>query len=165
MVTPHKSQQAHPVLGTNRGAAAHRHRGKLKNTSRTSSAQRSESADRGVMAHMKFIIRIPIEIPELEVLMAKIDDVAAQVQNLTEAVRSFVQRQADTIGQLQPELSTLQADDDVENSKLEGLSSAIDSLTAEVNSFGQTPVPVDPAEPEGETEPIAEEPVPGEESQ
>jgi len=117
------------------------------------------------MAHMKFIIRIPIEIPELGVLMAKIDDVAAQVQTLTEAVRNFVQRQADTIGQLQQELSTLQADDDVENSKLEGLSSAIDSLTSEVNSFGQTPVPVDPAEPEGETEPIAEEPVPGEESQ
>jgi len=92
--------------------------------------------------------------------MAKIDDVAAQVQTLTEAVRGFVQRQADTITQLQTELSTLQADDDVENSKLEGLSSAIDSLTQEVNNFGQTEVPVDPAEPGGDTEPIAEEPVP-----
>ncbi|HWI66776.1 MAG TPA: hypothetical protein VNS88_00090 [Nitrospiraceae bacterium] len=111
------------------------------------------------MAYMKFIIRIPIEIPELEVLMAKIDDVAAQVQQLTEAVRGFVQRQADTISQLQQELSTLQADDDVENSKLEGLSSAIDSLTQEVNNFGQsTEVPVDPADPQGETEPISEQP-------
>lgn len=110
---------------------------------------------------MRINLKIPleIEIPQLEVLMAKIDDVAAQVQTLTEAVRGFVQRQADTITQLQTELSTLQADDDVENSKLEGLSSAIDSLTQEVNNFGQTEVPVDPTEPEGETEPIAEQPV------
>jgi len=111
---------------------------------------------------MRINLKIPIEIdiPQLEALMAKIDDVAAQVQELTEAVRGFVQRQADTIGQLQQELATLRADDDVENSKLEGLSGVVQSLTDEVNSFGQTPVPVDPAEPGGDTEPIAEEPVP-----
>jgi uncharacterized coiled-coil DUF342 family protein len=109
---------------------------------------------------LKFKIPLDVHIPELEVLMAKIDDVAAQVQQLTEAVRGFVQRQADIIQQLNSELETLRADDDVENSKLEGLSSAIGSLTDEVNNFGQTPVPVDPAEPTGETEPIAEEPVP-----
>jgi hypothetical protein len=104
-------------------------------------------------------IKIPIHIPELEVIMAKIDDVAAQVQTLTDAVRGFVQRQADTIGQLQQELAALKADDAVEDSKLEGLSSVVQSLTDEVNSFGQnTEVPVDPTEPGGETEPIAEEP-------
>jgi hypothetical protein len=112
------------------------------------------------MAHLKWIIRIPIEIPELGVLMAKIDDVAAQVANLTEAVRGFMNRQADIIGQLNAELETLRADDDVENSKLDGLSGVVQSLTDEVNSFGQsTEVPVDPAEPGGETEPISEEPV------
>jgi hypothetical protein len=105
-------------------------------------------------------IKIPIHIPELEVIMAKIDDVAAQVGTLTDAVRGFVQRQADTIAQLQQELATLKADDAVEDSKLEGLSNVVQSLTDEVNSFGQTEVPVDPAEPGGETEPIAEEPVP-----
>lgn len=106
-------------------------------------------------------IKIPIHIPELGVLMAKVDEVVAQVQELTEAVRGFVQRQANQIQQLQSELSTLQADDDVENSKLEGLSSAVSSLVNEVNSFGQnTEVPVDPAEPGGETEPINEEPLP-----
>jgi len=112
------------------------------------------------MAYIKIpSIKIPIHIPELERVMAKIDDVVNQVQQLTEAVRGFVQRQADQIAQLQQELSTLQADDDVENSKLDGLSNVVQSLTDEVNSFGQTPVPVDPAEPGGETEPIADEPV------
>jgi hypothetical protein len=105
-------------------------------------------------------IKIPIHIPELGALMAKIDDVVNQVQSLTDAVRGFVQRQADTISQLQQELSTLQADDAVEDSKLEGLSNVVQNLTDEVNSFGQTPVPVDPADPEGETEPIGgDEPV------
>jgi hypothetical protein len=114
-------------------------------------------------------IQIPIHIPELEVLMAKIDDVAAQVQALTEAVRGFMNRQADIIADLNSELETLRADDDVENSKLDGLSSVVQSLTDEVNAFGQnTEVPVDPAEPGGDTEPIVppeeeepdEEPVP-----
>jgi uncharacterized coiled-coil DUF342 family protein len=105
-------------------------------------------------------LRLVLHIPELEALMAKIDDVAAQVEQLTEAVRGFMNRQADIIGQLNSELSTLRADDDVENSKLDGLSNVVQSLTDEVNNFGQTPVPVDPAEPGGETEPIIEEPVP-----
>jgi hypothetical protein len=92
--------------------------------------------------------------------MAKIDDVAAQVGQLTEAVRGFMNRQADIISQLNAELETLRADDDVENSKLDGLSNVVQSLTDEVNTFGQnTEVPVDPAEPGGETEPISEEPV------
>jgi hypothetical protein len=104
-------------------------------------------------------LRLVLHIPELEVLMATVDDVAAQVQNLTDAVRGFVGRQADIIAQLNSELATLQADDAVENSKLEGLSGALTQLTGEVNDFGKTPVPVDPAEPEGGTEPIAEEPV------
>jgi hypothetical protein len=104
-------------------------------------------------------LQIPVEITEMEGLMAKIDDVAAQVQNLTEAVRGFVGRQADTINQLNQELETLRADDAIENSKLEGISDAVQSLTDEVNDFGSTEVPVDPAEPEGETEPIAEQPV------
>jgi hypothetical protein len=109
----------------------------------------------------EIVIRIPIEIPELEVLMAQIDDVAAQVQQLTEAVRGFMNRQADIIGQLNAELSALKADDDVENSKLEGLSGVIQSLTDEVNRFGQnTEVPVDPADPGGEVEPIQPDPVP-----
>jgi hypothetical protein len=108
----------------------------------------------------EIVLRIPIEIPELEALMAKIDDVAAQVQALTEAVRGFMNRQADIIGQLNAELATLRADDSVEDSKLEGLASTVQSLTDEVNAFGQnTEVPVDPAEPGGETEPISEEPV------
>jgi hypothetical protein len=109
-------------------------------------------------------LRLVLHIPELEVLMAKIDDVAAQVANLTDAVRNFMNRQADIIGQLNAELEALRADDDVENSKLDGLSGVVQTLTDEVNSFGQTEVPVDPAEPGGETEPISEEPVGGEEA-
>ena len=105
-------------------------------------------------------LRLVLHIPELEVLMAKVDDVAAQVADLTEAVRGFMNRQADIIGQLNSELETLRADDDVEDSKLEGLSGVVQSLTDEVNSFGQTEVPVDPAEPEGGSEPIVDNTLP-----
>lgn len=107
-----------------------------------------------------FHLSIPLRIPELEALMADVDQVVQQVQALTDAVRGFVSRQADTINQLNSELSTLRADDDIENSKLEGISSAIQSLTDEVNSFGnETEVPTDPSDPGGETEPIAPDPV------
>lgn len=92
--------------------------------------------------------------------MAKIDDVAAQVAGLTEAVRGFMTRQADIIAQLNAELEALRADDEVENSKLEGISGVVQSLTDEVNAFGQnTTVPVDPANPDAGEEPINDEPV------
>ena len=105
-------------------------------------------------------IRIPIHIPELERVMAKIDDVAAQVETLTNAVRDFMGRESQIIGDLNAELETLRADDAIENDKLEGISGVVQTLTDEVNSFGQsTEVPVDPTDPGGETEPISEEPV------
>ena len=103
-----------------------------------------------------FHLRIPVHLPELEALMADIDVVVQQVQTLTDAVRGFVQRQADALNTANQELANLKADDAVEDSKLEGLSSALTSLTDEVNNFGtQTEVPVDPSDPSGETEPIA----------
>jgi uncharacterized protein YoxC len=105
-------------------------------------------------------IRIPIHIPELEIIMAKIDDVAAQVQTLTTAVRDFMGRESQIIQDLNSELETLRADDAIENEKLEGISGVVQTLTDEVNNFGQsTEVPVDPTEPDSGTEPISEEPL------
>ena len=84
---------------------------------------------------------------KLDLLMAKIDEVQETVTALDSAVRSFLSAHTTTIGNLMAEIETLKADDEVENSKLDGISATAEQLRQDVVNFGGEQ-PETPEEPE-----------------
>jgi hypothetical protein len=91
--------------------------------------------------------------------MAKIDDLQASFDQLNGVVRGFLGSQQQRIAELEAARDALLADDSVEDSKLEGLISAVDGLRADVDSAsGSVPTPEDPSPVEPVEEPPVEEP-------
>lgn len=90
--------------------------------------------------------------------MAKIDDLQASFDQLNGVVRDYLGSQQQRISELEAARDSLLADDSVEDSKLEGLISAVDGLRSDVDeAAGNVPTPVDPS-------PVEEVPVDGEPS-
>lgn len=93
----------------------------------------------------------------IDLLMAKIDDLQASFDQLNGVVRNYLSSQQDRIAELEEARDALLADDSVEDSKLEGLISAVDGLRADVDeAAGNVPTPEDPS-PVDET-PVEEGP-------
>lgn len=87
----------------------------------------------------------PIE-RQLTTLMAKIDDLQAQFSQLDSAVRALLATLPGSIGALEAEVAQLRADDAVEDSKLDGISTAAADLRGAVEAFGSAApadIPVD----------------------
>lgn len=91
---------------------------------------------------------------KIDQAMAKIDEVQETVDSLDVAVRSFLSAHTTTIGELMAEIDALRADDEVENSKLEGIQAKADQLRDDVVNFGGE-APHEPETPE-EPEPAPE---------
>jgi hypothetical protein len=95
--------------------------------------------------------------------MSKIDDLQSSFDQLNQVVRDFLGSQQTRIAELEAVRDALVADDSVEDSKLEGLISAVDGLRSDVDSAaGNVPTPEDPSPVEEEPvdeEPVEEEPV------
>jgi hypothetical protein len=92
----------------------------------------------------------------IDLLMAKIDDLQTSFDQLNGVVRNYLSSQQDRIVELEEARDALLADDSVEDSKLEGLISAVDGLRADVDeAAGNVPTPVDPT-------PVDDAPVDGE---
>lgn len=87
--------------------------------------------------------------------MAKVDDLQTSFDQLNETVRSFLGSQQNRIAELEAARDELLADDSVEDSKLEGMITAIDGLRSDVETAaGNVPTEVDPTP----VEPPMEEP-------
>jgi hypothetical protein len=88
--------------------------------------------------------------------MAKIDDLQASFDQLNQVVRDYLGSQQTRITELEAARDALLADDSVEDSKLEGLISAVDGLRSDVDAAaGNVPTPEDPSPVEP---PVEEEP-------
>jgi len=87
--------------------------------------------------------------------MAKVDDLQTSFDQLNGVVRNFLGSQQTRISELEAARDALLADDEVEDSKLEGLISAVDGLRTDVDAAaGNVPTEVDPT-PVEPTEPQA----------
>lgn len=86
---------------------------------------------------------------KLALLMAKIDDLSAGFNQLDSAVRALMARLPDATVALEAEIAKLKAEDALEDSQLEGLTTAAAELRASVEAFGaaapDVPVEIPPA--------------------
>lgn len=88
--------------------------------------------------------------------MAKIDDLQSSFDQLNGVVRDYLGTQQSRITELEAARDALLADDTVEDSKLEGLISAVDALRSDVDAAADNvPTPVDPTpvDPEAPVDP------------
>jgi outer membrane biosynthesis protein TonB len=90
-------------------------------------------------------------------ILARIDDLQAAFDSLDSSVRAFLASHSQNVDALEQELATLRADDAVEDSKLEGITAAVDDLRGAVDVLSVPEAP--PAEP-GPVEPAPDEPAP-----
>lgn len=93
---------------------------------------------------------------KLTTIMAQIDDLQGEFDQLSTAVTSLLDSLPSATNELQARINQLVEDDEIENSKLAGLTSAMSTLRQTVTSFGQEAAPaVDMPEPAPLDEPTS----------
>lgn len=114
--------------------------------------------DGEVHIHVHFPVDALISIEgKLDTLMAQVDDLKQQVDELDGAVQDLFSRLPGDVVALEAELAKLKADDSVENTLLEGLTTHVGNIRSSIEGFAQT-APVDvpevpPAEPSPDAPP------------
>jgi DNA repair ATPase RecN len=97
-------------------------------------------------------IRIPIHIPELEVLMADVKDTKARVEALAGQLTEMQSRVEEDIQAVKDKLAAAEIDQSV----LTEVNQGLDQISARVQAID--PDPANPAEPTEPTEPPTEPP-------
>jgi uncharacterized protein YoxC len=82
-----------------------------------------------------FVFRIPIEIPELEALMASVQELQTNVNNLSDKVDAMRTRISDDVQALRDEIASQQLDQDAVNA----ITARVDAITATVDSIDPDP--------------------------